>query len=195
MRGVGGVRAAGGVQGVRDEYANHPEGAEGWYRERGSTYVNPHEAAVVAAVTDALVSWPELFGGEILDLCCGSGEVTLALRAHGIDPAAITGCDPFTGAAYSARCKRDALPCSFADVADGALVGRAFTTIVCSYALHLCDASWLPSVCFALREVASNLVVITPHKRPELRTSFGWTLVDERRDSVHRTRLRCYTGR
>jgi SAM-dependent methyltransferase len=181
-------------RGVRDAYADHPGGADGWYREQGSIYANPHEPAVIAAVADAVASWPELFDGPILDLCCGSGEVTLALRSLEVAADHITGCDPFTGLAYAARCGSEALPFTFAAIADGALVGRTFTTVVCSYALHLCDASWLPRVCFALRETASNLVVITPHKRPELRPSFGWALVDEHRDVLHRTRLRRYAG-
>jgi SAM-dependent methyltransferase len=181
-------------RGVRDEYADHPGGAEGWYRDRGAAYVNPHEPAVIAAVAHAVGWWPELFVGEILDLCCGSGEVSLALRSVGVRADAITGCDPYTGRAYLARCGRDALSFSFAEIAEGALADRGFTTVVCSYALHLCDASWLPRVCFALRDSASNLVVVTPHKRPELRPSFGWTLVEEHRDRVHRTRLRRYTA-
>ncbi len=182
-------------RGVRDEYADHRGGADGWYREHGGEYLNPHEPAVVAATSYAVATWPGVFSGQVLDLCCGSGEVTRALLGQGLAHDAITACDPYTGAAYANRCGHDALPLSFVDVAEGALAGNSFSTVVCSYALHLCEISWLPRVCWALRDITKNLVIITPHKRPELRPSFGWELSDEHRDAAHRTRVRLYSAR
>ena len=182
--------------GVRDEYARHPGGAAGWYAENGSTYRNPHEDAVVAMVARAVRTSPDSFAtGRVLDLACGSGEVTLALRSAGVDPTRIDAADPFTGAAYFARTGTISAGWSFAEIAQGALAGRRWSIVVCSYGLHLCEPSWLAPVCVALAGTADGLVVITPHKRPMVDTAWGWTLVDEHRDPAWRVRMRSYASK
>ena len=178
--------------GVRNEYAAHPDGVDGWYRDSGATYRNPHEAAVAAMMQVAVSRWPDPFTSRVLDLCCGSGEVSLALLKAGISAERIDGADPYTGAAYEARVATPCLPLSFVDVAGGALADRSYGAVVCSYALHLCEASWLPLACREIAVVSPTLIVVTPHKRPELRNEWGFTLVDEHRDSRWRTRLRRY---
>jgi SAM-dependent methyltransferase len=180
--------------GVRDAYAGHPGGAAGWYGEHGAAYRNPHEDAVAAMVERAVRGWPQLFDGRVLDLACGSGEVTLALVAAGLDGERIDACDPFTAAAYERRTGGRAEPWSFADVAAGALGGRNWSVAICSYALHLCEPSRLPVVAMRLADVCESLVVITPHKRPALDPSWGWALADEHRDAVWRVRLRRYSA-
>ena len=181
--------------GVRDEYARPPGGAVGWYAEHGSTYRNPHEDAVAAMVVRAVRTSPDSFAaGRILDLACGSGEVTLALRETGIDPTRIDAADPFTGAAYFARTGTMPAVWTFADIAQGALVRRRWSTVVCSYGLHLCEASWLAPVCVALAGAADSLVVITPHKRPVIRAAWGWALEQEHRDPAWRVRMRSYSS-
>lgn len=171
--------------GIRDEYARHPKGAPGFYLDHGAGYRNPHEDAVAAMVEHAQRAG--LIGARVLDLACGSGEVTLALAPG----SAVTACDPYTGAAFTERTGRVCQPWSFADLAGGVCQER-FDTIVCAYALHLCELSWLPSLCLALADLAPTLVVITPHKRPELRPEWGWTLESEHRDPAYRVRLRAY---
>lgn len=178
--------------GVRDSYAAHPEGAQGWYRDCGASYRNPHEDAIDEVLGLAASWWPSVFSGQILDLCCGSGEVTLGLMAAGVPIERITACDPYTGEAYRTRVGRNCEPHSFADVANGVFAGRSFTGVVCSYALHLCEPSWLPLVCNALAAVTPALVIVTPHKRPEIPASFGWDLADDHRDVSLRVRLRLY---
>jgi SAM-dependent methyltransferase len=177
---------------IRGAYAAHPDGAGGFYAEEGASYRNPHEAGVRAAIARVL---PELgpLGPDqrILDLCCGSGEVTLALRDLGVPACAIDGADPFTGEAYRTRTGATALPWAFADL-PAALDGRRYAAIVCSMALHLCEPSRLPEVCLALAEAGRALVIVTPHKRPVIRSGWGWTLVDERLDPEHRLRTRRY---
>lgn len=179
-------------EGVRDEYAAHPEGADGWYRDHGATYRNPHEDAVGEVLALAVTWWPTAFAGRVLDLSCGSGEATLALRAAGVIAQDIDACDPYTAEAFQARVGRPIEPWSFTDIADGALVGRAYSAVVCSYALHLCEPSWLPKVCHALALAAPALIIVTPHKRPEIRPDFGWDLIDDHRDISLRVRLRLY---
>lgn len=179
-----------GTRAIRTAYAEHPDGAAGWYADAGASYRNPHEEGVRAAIVRVL---PHLRpdGGRILDLACGSGEVTLALRDAGVDDADIDGADPFTGAAYRARTGRDASPWSFADL-PAVLAERRWAAIVCSMALHLCEASRLPAVCIALARAAPVVVVVTPHKRPVVRPSWGLALVDEHLDPEWRLRTRRY---
>jgi hypothetical protein len=177
------------AKGVRDEYAAHPDGARGWYRDRGATYRNPHEDAVVAMIERSLRTHPDAYAGAVLDLAAGSGEVSAVLIAAGVT---VDACDPYTSVAYEQRLSRRCEPWSFEDVAAGALGARRFSGIVCSYALHLCEQSWLPVLCAQMRLHTDRLVVITPHKRPELQPAWGWRLVDEHRDLAWRVRLRHY---
>jgi SAM-dependent methyltransferase len=120
--------------------------------------------------------WP-LSLTRVLDLACGSGEATLALRALGAQQ--IDGIDPFTGAAYLARTGQAAEPFDFAAIAAGALSGRAYSLVVCSFAMHLAEASRLPSLAYRMAEIAPQLLILTPHKRPVLKPEWGWQLREE----------------
>lgn len=179
-------------EGVRDGYSAHPEGADGWYRDNGASYRNPHEDAVGDVLALAVKWWPLAFAGQVLDLSCGSGEATLALRAAGVSAERIDACDPYTQEAFAARVGRSLQPWSFADIAAGALIGHTYSGIVCSYALHLCEPSRLAGVCLALAAASPALVIVTPHKRPEIGPKFGWDLIDDHRDISLRVRLRLY---
>jgi SAM-dependent methyltransferase len=127
---------------------------------------------------------------QVLDLACGSGEATLVLRELGVQH--ITGCDPYTGAAYLARTGWIARPDSFEDIATGSLSDQQFSLIVCSYALHLVVASWLPGVAVALAQLAPALLILTPHKRPLLKPEWGWHLQAEL--YLQRVRARYYVS-
>lgn len=186
-------------EGIRDGYADHPGGAEGWYRDHGASYRNPHEVGVHAALAHAVTAWStgEPWGpggdGRLLDLACGSGEATLALVEAGIGVERIDACDPFTIDAYRARVGREPLATwTFADLAGGAAAGHEFGAVVCTHALHLCETSRLPMLCHALAHMTPVLVVVTPHKRPELREEWGWSLVEEHRDPETRLRTRLH---
>jgi SAM-dependent methyltransferase len=200
MRAKGSKRAAELVvpaapAGVRNEYADHAGGAEGWYRDQGAAYRNPHTAAVSTAIEEAVSRWSSLFSsGRVLDFCCGSGEVTRALIDSGVDGSLIDSSDPFTGLAFAAACpgRTVAGEWTFADVALGALARFGWNTVVCSYAFHLCEQSRLAAVCTQLSSVAEHLVIVTPHKRPVLSPGWGFTLVDEHRDTNLRIRVRRY---
>jgi SAM-dependent methyltransferase len=162
-------------------------GVEGFYLAHGATYRNPHEDGVRGALTMAVATWT-LDLSHVLDLACGSGEATLALRGLGADR--IDGIDPFTGVAYEARVGQAAESVRFEDVAAGALAGRTWSTVVCSFALHLVETSRLPGLCRALAEVTDSLLVITPHKRPDIRSGWGWESPVECK--FQRTRARLY---
>jgi len=170
---------------IRQEYEDH--GVAEFYRTQGTQYRNPHEQAIREAIQLAVARWP-LDLSYILDLACGSGEATLMLRELGA--AAIEGIDPYTGAAYAQRTGQLAEPFSFEDITAGALADRRYSLIVCSYALHLVAESRLPLLCYRLAEVSPALLILTPHKRPQIQEAWGWKLEDE---LLHkRVHMRCY---
>ncbi len=172
-------------QAIRDEYGEH--GVRGFYEQYGDRYRNPHEAVIRAVFYKGLSRW-QVDLSHVLDLACGSGEITLALQELGCTD--IDGIDPYTADAYRARTGRTAEPFTFEQIADGALEGRAYSLIVCSFALHLLAPSRLPVVVYQLHRIAPALIVLTPHKRPHLREAWGWHLEDE--ILAARVRVRLY---
>jgi hypothetical protein len=61
--------------------------------------------------------------------------------------------------------------------------------IVCSFALHLVEVSRLPTVAFQLAQIADTLLILTPHKRPNLKAEWGWKLDSELLETRVRARL------
>jgi hypothetical protein len=171
-------------RGIRPAYDEL--GSDEFYRQSSATYRNPHESTVAALVRRAVNEWP-IDVTDVLDLACGSGEVTLALlQCDGVR--SIHGIDPYTGAAYTERTGGTAEALTFADIAAGALEWREWSTVFCSFALHLAEVSRLPVLLHRLADIAPSLVVITPHKRPEIDPSWGWILRDEITQSRVRAR-------
>lgn len=132
---------------------------------------------------------------RFLDLACGSGEITMILRESGFSN--ITGFDPYTSAAYEARTGTAAEPISFEDIEANGIKSESnepikYDAIISSFAMHLCDRSRLPMLCLRLAESSENLVILTPHKRPEIQESWGWTLAEEMK--MERVRLRHYVN-
>ena len=185
---------------IRGAYQTHGS-ATAYYEQQGAAYRNPHEAVVRQALQMALTRrWQHMVDTtRILDLACGSGEVTLAVRdILSLSSPSICGMDPYTHAAYQARTGQEALQLSFEDIQEGRLEelqessGKQplFTLTICSFALHLVDKSRLPVVMYQLSRVTSALMILTPHKRPQLCPSWGWMLHDE---FMHeRVRVRLY---
>ena len=174
---------------IRGEYQQH--GVHKFYEQQGATYRNPHEEAIREALRLAVARWKLDPAGKVLDLACGSGEATLLLRELGFQH--IDGVDPYTGAAYRERTGQPAEAFTFEQIAVGALEGRTYDLIVCSFALHLAAESRLPTLAYQLSQIASLLLILTPHKRPYLKAEWGWVLDDE---FVHdRVRCRLYRKR
>jgi SAM-dependent methyltransferase len=163
-------------------------GAKVFYEQRGAAYRNPHEAAIRNLLQTVVPQW-RLDLTRVLDLACGSGEVTLALRELGARR--IDGVDPYTGEAYLSRTGQRAASFSFEQIAEGALAGRSYSLIVCSFALHLLAASRLPGLLFRLAEIAPRLLILTPHKRPNVKPAWGWQLTEEFVLGRVRARLYC----
>ena len=167
--------------------------------------MNPHDGGVRQAVHDAIRAWPDLFRGvvtgdpddaageRVLDLSCGSGEVTDALLRAGVPSERVDACDPYTGEAFEKR--HPGKKChdwSFEDIARGDVADRKWRVAVCSFAMHLCERDFLPTLVMMLACSCDALIVLTPHKRPELDPSWGFTLTEEKRDAVWRIRERRY---
>jgi hypothetical protein len=172
---------------IRIQYEEH--GVEGYYSQFGSDYRNPHEAIIQEVLRLAVERW-QIDLTSVLDLACGSGEATLALQ--GLGASEIDGIDPFTGDAYFERTGKTAESFSFEQIASGALHGRHYSLIVCSFAMHLIETSWLPTLLTELGMISNHLLILTPHKRPEIKSDWGWKLIDE---FVHRrVRTRIYSG-
>nr|XP_018260817.1 uncharacterized protein I303_06533 [Kwoniella dejecticola CBS 10117]OBR82975.1 hypothetical protein I303_06533 [Kwoniella dejecticola CBS 10117] len=100
----------------------------------------------------------------------------------------IVATDPYTSPAYRERTSRPCHPISFTDLANGVLppdslqhsqAGPIWDVIVCSFALHLVTS---PSELFALLYELSGksrwLVIIAPHKKPEIKETWGWSRWD-----------------
>ena len=159
---------------IRHQYQEH--GVEGFYFQFRDEYRNPHEPIIAEVLREAVNRW-NLDLTHVLDLACGSGEVTLVLQQLGASE--IDGVDPFTGDAYQTRTGQQAEAVSFEQIAAGALAGRRYSLIACSFAMHLIDESWLPTLLFQLAQLSDCLLIVTPHKRPELKAEWGCMLEGE----------------
>src|SRR5262245_60778576 len=113
---------------IRHHYEQH--GVKGYYSQFGAEYQNPHELVIREILRAAVERW-RLDLTRALDLACGSGEATLALCELGCRE--IDGVDPHTGEAYLARTGQTAEAFSFEQIAAGALAGRSYSLIVCSF--------------------------------------------------------------
>ncbi len=150
---------------IRDQYAD--QGVENFYLEHGHDYVNPH----LAQIKQLLVQNEHRIDySSALDFCCGGGEVTTVLEGLGFPNT--TGCDPFTQQAFANNTNKRALSFGFSDVIQGKLTGE-FSSVICSFAMHLCPKDQLFLLTYYLFEIAPQIVVITPHKRPALENLAG----------------------
>lgn len=170
--------------GARDWYR---DGVAGHYAAHGEAYRNPHAEIIDEAVAIAIKRW-QLNVSAVLDLAAGAGELTLAIRKARPD-AALVGSDPFTFAAYEATTGHACERLSFEDVAAGALGERSFSLVGCSFAMHLCPTSILPTLAIALAQQSPQLLIVTPHKRPVIRSDWGWRMHDEFVEQRVRVRL------
>lgn len=76
------------------------------------------------------------------------------------------------------------------DPTQGMVSERRWSVVLCSFAMHLCERQYLPTLCMMLACSADTLIILTPHKRPELDPAWGWHAVSETRDKYWRIRLR-----
>lgn len=139
-------------------------GIEGYYKRHCEDYSNPH-ISIIKELID-ISNCIQYLGNNILDLCCGSGEITNILKDSNFN---IEGLDPYTAPAYKKNTGKECLVYDFKDIVQGALQNRRYDTIICSYAMHLCEESMLNNLLYQLSLIANTLIIITPHKRPEVK--------------------------
>ena len=156
---------------IRNQYAEL--GVENYYQQHADDYQNPH----FEQIKILLERYQHQFDyNNVLDFCCGGGEVTLILKELGFDQT--VGCDPFTFALYEKKIQKKCLQFSFEDVIRGKLTDN-YTTIICSFAMHLCAEKKLYTLVSQLFKHAENLIILTPHKRPALEMWSAFELILE----------------
>ncbi|MBU6341745.1 MAG: hypothetical protein KGS48_09650 [Bacteroidetes bacterium] len=159
------------IRGLYETY-----GAEGYYQRFSDAYENPHFPEIRALIQKNMHRWD---CSRVLDFSAGGGEVTQALQETGCSN--VAGADPYTHALYTRNTGQHCWPLSFEDVIKRGLPEQ-FSLIISSFALHLCEPRDLYGLCWQLFSAAPVLVLITPHKRPELENLDGVEL--EYTDSV-----------
>ena len=161
-------------------------GIDGFYQENRDTYQNPHYESIKYLMEYAQCNWN--LGNKMIDLCCGSGEVS-----KNITCGEVIGVDPYTYDLYIRETGNTVYHLSFRDIVIGKLSKQCnqCDTIICSYALHLCEESMLPVLLWQLGMIARKLIIITPHKRPDCDGISGWSLADQRK--YGKTTMKLYT--
>lgn len=154
---------------IRNQYAE--QGVDNYYQKHGNTYINPHFAQIKALL---LQNQSRVSYTKVLDFCAGGGEVSQVLQQA--DFTNLLGCDPYTHELYTKHTKQSCLTYNFQEVIQGRLNEYAanelgnehFSSIICSFAMHLCPEKQLYPLVYNLFQLTSQIVIITPHKRPAL---------------------------
>ncbi|KAI9204866.1 uncharacterized protein BJ171DRAFT_503905 [Polychytrium aggregatum] len=137
---------------------------------------------------------------RVLDLACGSGEAALALSSWFQRSATarstyshleVYATDPFTHEAFLKRFQHQPDRYAFEDIAQGCYPTRSFDVCICSFALHLLDEQKLFSTLYALARMSQWLIIVSPHKRPHIKDTFGWGPL-MRELTIDRVHIRCY---
>lgn len=144
--------------GIRDEYSKM--GVETFYKKNKSTYINPHIDNIHLTL-DWIISKINIT--SFIDLAAGNGEVTSYLDKNGIKNG--FGIDPYLFDTYEQNTGKKCLPLSFEDIATNDLYYDT-QTIICSYALHLCDKSYFNNLIYNLSRSCEYFVLISPSKYP-----------------------------
>ena len=169
------------AESIRAYYETH--GVIQYYQTHGGNYSNPHESAIFKCL-DVVFNKHKPCLDNVLDLACGNGVITSYLLAT----SNVVGIDPYTAVAYQNRVGKKALNYTFQKIGRGEIRDHKYDLIICSFALHLVEYSYLPSICYELAQISPKLLILTPHKRPIIR--WGWDLIDEL--VVDRVRARYY---
>ena len=165
---------------IRTEYAE--KGVEEYYKTHADVYENPHFPYIKSLL---IQNQHRIDYARVLDFSSGGGEVTLILSELTLSIEEINskkknnrflGCDPFTFRLYEKNTGYRCLPLSFEDVVKGKMtpsVSEPFSAIICSFGMHLCPEKMLYSLVYQLFMYSKNIIIITPHKRPQLEKISG----------------------
>ncbi len=157
---------------IRKKYEKH--GVEAYYKTQWRHYHNPHFEQVRQLL---IQNEQKLDYTNCLDFACGGGEVSMVLAELGYHN--FEACDPFTYKLYQQKLKRPCNKWSFEDVVRGVLKDHQYSTIICSFAMHLCPPKQLYPLATALLRICSQIAIITPHKRPSFQQYPNILKVDE----------------
>ncbi|PNW73285.1 hypothetical protein CHLRE_14g627455v5 [Chlamydomonas reinhardtii] len=148
--------------------------------------------AYVARTGRAAESWSfeDIADGCIDDYLCYGGGCSSGAAATAGAAAAGAGAGAAAAAAGAGSSSSGGGGGGGSSSGGGGGVGVAFDLVVCSFALHLCEASRLYGTLTALARSARWLLVLAPHKLPYVRQEYGWRL--ERLSRVERTHVRLY---
>lgn len=137
-------------------------GVDNFYKQNSNSYQNPHEKIIFDHL-NKMISFIDT--KNVLDLCCGSGEVTRFLLNKNVN--SITGCDPYTYDLYKAKTGKNCLTKNFKSIINNGL-DDYYSCIICSFALHLCEKSMLNNLLFVLSQHSKQLLILSPHKKPDI---------------------------
>jgi hypothetical protein len=187
---------------IRDEYAD--QGVDAYYRTHANVYENPHYPYIKALLTQNQhrIDYSKVMdlsagGGEVTEILRGLLNLNQEETLH-----RFIGTDPFTFKLYEKNTSCPCLPLSFEDIVKGKLAfyqnfegviqkikyktrnaipnplqsELPFSSIICSFAMHLCDEKQLYPLVNQLFTYSKNIIIITPHKRPALETLTNVTL-------------------
>ena len=184
---------------IRTEYAE--KGVDEYYKTHADVYENPHFSYIKTLL---IQNQHRIDYAHVLDFSCGGGEVTLILSELTLSNEDISpqkkdnqflGCDPFTFKLYEKNTGYRCLPLSFEDIVKGKMTPSVlprsarsdnsysrndndpFSAIICSFGMHLCPEKMLYSLVYQLFMYSKNIIIITPHKRPQLEKLSGVELV------------------
>lgn len=155
---------------IYDKYRKY--GVKNYYEQFGDEYQNPHKKNLYDAFQYVIDNWNVPYN-SVLDMSAGSGEVTTVLMKNGFNN--IEGSDPHTCSLYQKNTNKKCSNLSFNDIINGKLQ-KKYNTIICSYALHLCERSKLPNLIWQLSLSCNNLLIFEPTKYPEIKQDWGFTL-------------------
>ena len=131
------------------------------YYQSDLLYKNPHERNIKQLIEE---NHHTLDFSYVLDLACGDGLVTKTLQSLGYQN--IIGADPFLYNRYENETGLKCLKLSFKDIVSSDCLDYNFSSIICSFGLHLCEGSMIHSLLWKLSQCSDNLIVISPTKFP-----------------------------
>lgn len=164
---------------ILNEYKKH--GVDEFYRLHSHDYENPHNDIIENLLVEAKSIWN--IKGNILDLCCGSGEVSRMFKECNVE-----GLDPYTKELYEKNTANHCIEMTFKDIVRNGFE-RNYDFVICSYAMHLCEKSMLPMLLYRISEASENLIIITPHKKPNCNGKF---FLERKRMKKERTNIILY---
>jgi hypothetical protein len=137
-------------------------GVSEYYSSDKYIYHNNHAYEISELIKDNH-NIPDL--NNVLDLSCGDGLVTKTLVSLGYE--GIEGSDPYLYDRYRRETGKICHELSFTDIVKSGLANK-YSSIICSFALHLCDKSMLPNLVWRLSQATNQLVIISPSKFPNI---------------------------